>query len=105
MSTMSATDSAEHMIATLRAHAAELRHAGIRHLSLFGSIARGDAGIDSDVDFVVELDPEAHIGLFGLGALERRLAGLVGRPVDLLTEPIEKQSLRANVDRDRRRAF
>ncbi len=105
MSTTKTTDMAEHVIATLRAHEAELHHAGIRHLSLLGSVARGDAEIDSDVDLVVELDPEARIGLFGLGALERRLADLIGRPVDLLPEPIEKPRLRTNIDRDRRRAF
>jgi predicted nucleotidyltransferase len=99
------TDLAEHVIATLRAHEAELRHAGIRHLSLFGSVARGEANAGSDVDLAVELDPGARIGLFALGALERRLAELVGRTVDLLPEPVEKPRLRANLDRDRRRAF
>ena len=105
MSTTTTTDMAEHVIVILRAHEAELRRGGIRHLSLYGSVARGDAQVDSDVDLVAELDPEAHIGLFALGALERRLAELVGRPVDLLAEPIEKPRLRANIDRDRRRAF
>jgi predicted nucleotidyltransferase len=103
MSTM--TDIAEHVIATLQAHEAELRQAGIRHLSLFGSVARGDANAGSDVDLAVELDPEARIGLFALGALERRLAELVGRKVELLPEPVEKLRLRANLERDRRRAF
>ncbi len=98
-------DLAEHVIATLRAHQAELREAGIRHLSLFGSVARGDASPDSDVDLAAELDPAAHIGLFGLGALERRLAALVGRRVDLLPEPVEKPRLRVRIDQDRRRAF
>ena len=105
MSTTSTTDLAEHVIATLRAHEAELRKAGIRHLSLFGSVARGDAGDESDVDLAAELDPDAGIGLFALGALERRLANLVGRKVDLLPEPVEKPRLRANIERDRRRAF
>jgi predicted nucleotidyltransferase len=105
MSTTTASELAEHVIATLRAHEAELRQAGIRRLSLFGSVARGDAKADSDVDLAAELDPEAGIGLFALGALERRLAELVGRKVDLLPEPVEKQRLRANIDRDRRRAF
>ena len=50
MRTTTTTDLAEHVIATLRAHEAELRRAGIRHLSLFGSVARGDAGASSDVD-------------------------------------------------------
>ena len=99
------TGLAEDVIATLRAHQAELHRAGIRHLSLFGSAARGDATVDSDVDLVVELDPEAHIGLFALGALEQRLAELIGCRVDLLPEPIEKPRLQANIDRDRRRAF
>ena len=43
MSSTTATDLAEAVIATLRAHEAELRRAGIRRLSLFGSLARGDA--------------------------------------------------------------
>ena len=105
MSTMTISDLAERVIATLQAHEAELRQAGIRRLSLFGSVARGEAEVDSDVDLAAELDPEANIGLFALGALERRLAELVGRKVDLLPEPVEKQRLRANIDRDRRHAF
>ena len=105
MSTTTASDLAEQVIATLRAHETELRQAGIRRLSLFGSVARGDAEANSDVDLAAELDPEASIGLFALGALERRLAELVGRKVDLLPEPVEKQRLRANIDRDRRLAF
>lgn len=105
MSTTTTTDLAEHVIATLRAHEAELRRAGIRRLSLFGSVARGDAEAGSDVDLAAELDPDARIGLFALGALERRLTELVGRPVDLLPEPVETPRLRANIDRDRRHAF
>lgn len=105
MSATTSTDLAERVIATLRAHEPELRAAGIRRLSLFGSVARGDAVAESDVDLVAELDPAARIGLFALAALERRLAGLIGHSVDLLPEPVEKPRLRANIERDRRRAF
>ncbi len=105
MSTTTTPGLAEQVIATLRAHEVELRQAGIIRLSLFGSVARGDAEVDSDVDLAAELDPEASIGLFALEALERRLADLVGRKVNLLPEPVEKQRLRANIDRDRQRAF
>jgi predicted nucleotidyltransferase len=100
-----APDLADDVIAKLRAHQPELRQAGIRRLSLFGSVARGDAEPDSDVDLAAELDPKAGIGLFALEALERRLAELIGRNVDLLPEPVETQRLRASIDRDRRRAF
>lgn len=97
--------SADDVIATLRAHEAELRAAGIRHLSLFGSVARGDAGPDSDVDLAVELAREARIGLIGLIGLEERIGDLVGHKVDLLPEPVEKARLRANIERDRKLVF
>ena len=99
------TDLATQVIATLRAHAEELRAAGVRHLSLFGSAARDQATADSDIDLVAELDPQARIGLFALGALEHRLAALIGRDVDLLAEPVEAPRLRRAIERDRRRAF
>jgi predicted nucleotidyltransferase len=54
MTPATATDPAGQIIATLRAQEAELRRAGIRHLSLFGSVARGEAGADSDVDRLAE---------------------------------------------------
>ncbi|MBV9758830.1 MAG: nucleotidyltransferase domain-containing protein [Alphaproteobacteria bacterium] len=104
MSTSTAI-SAEAVIATLRAHEAELRESGIRHLALFGSVARGEAGAESDIDLAAELDPEARIGLIRLAGLERRLGELLGRKVDLITEPFENQRLKARIERDRRHAF
>jgi predicted nucleotidyltransferase len=96
---------ADAVIAVLRAHAAELQQSGIRHVSLFGSLARGEPGVDSDIDLVAELDPNARIGLFRLVGLEQRLSEILGHAVDLLPEPIEQPRLRANVERDRRSAF
>ena len=104
-STTPPTAAADAVLAILRAHEAELRAAGIRRLSLFGSVARGDAEPDSDVDLAAELDPAARIDLVSLVALERRLGALLGRPVDLLPEPVEKPRLRANIERDRVHAF
>jgi predicted nucleotidyltransferase len=96
---------AEDVLAILRANEAELRAAGVRRLSLFGSVARGDAEADSDVDLAVVLDRDAHIGLWGLVGLEERLSELLGRPVDLVPEPVEKRRLQVNIDRDRLNAF
>ena len=93
------------IIAALRAHSTELHAAGIRHLSLFGSVARGDAGPESDIDLAAEIDPDAHLDLFGLIALERRLGEILGCKVDLVPEPVEKARLQKNIDRDRKRAF
>jgi uncharacterized protein len=105
MSTPTTTDLAAHVIGALQAHEAELRRAGIRHLSLFGSVARGDAAAASDIDLAAEFDPAARIDLFRLAALERRITEILGRRVDLLPEPVEKPRLRAKIDRDRQRAF
>lgn len=103
---MKAPDSSsDDIIASLRAHDAELRRAGIRHLSVFGSVARGEATTASDVDLAAELDPNAHIGLFRLMGLQRRLSEILGRAVDLLPEPVESPRLQRNIERDRRRAF
>jgi predicted nucleotidyltransferase len=104
---MSATTEtlADQVIATLREHEAELRAAGIRRLSLFGSVARGDYKAGSDVDLAVEFDREAGIGLIEVVGLEQSLSALLSREVQLVPEPVEKQRLQANIDRDRCRAF
>ena len=96
---------ADGIIAILRSHELELRRAGVRRLSLFGSTARDEANATSDIDLVAEFDPAAHIGLFRLTAIGRRLAQILGRDVDLLPEPVEHPRLQSNIDRDRRRAF
>ena len=93
------------VLPVLRARETELRAAGIRRLSVFGSVARGTARADSDIDLAAELDPSAHVGLIGVVALEREIAEWVGHPVDLLVEPVEKPGLRARIERDRRHVF
>jgi uncharacterized protein len=103
--TMFSMYTAEQVIATLRAHETELRQAGLRSLSLFGSVARGETEADSDIDLAAEFDPAVRMDLLQLSALERRIAELVGRPVDLLPEPVEKRRLQDQINQDRRRAF
>ena len=61
------------------------RH-GIRRLSLFGSVLKGADRPDSDIDFLVEFEPNAVPGLIGLAAIESELSELMGgRRVDLRT--------------------
>lgn len=57
----------------------------IRRLSLFGSILRDDFGPESDVDVLVEFEPGKVPGFFTLSAMQRELAEIVGRRVDLRT--------------------
>ena len=54
----------DEVIATLRAHKQNLRDRGVLHAALFGSVARGDNKPASDIDLLIELEPEAPVGLF-----------------------------------------
>jgi len=60
------------------------RRYGVRELALFGSAARGSAGADSDVDLLVEFAPDVSVGFMTLSRMQRELAALLGRPVDLV---------------------
>ena len=64
--------------------AAFCRRHHIRRLALFGSVLRDDFGPDSDVDVLVEFDPEHVPGLAFFG-MERELSEMLGRRVDLNT--------------------
>ena len=57
----------------------------IRKLSLFGSVLRDDFRPDSDVDVLVEFEPDHVPGLIRLGGMERELSDLLGRKADLRT--------------------
>jgi hypothetical protein len=54
-------------------------------LSFFGSVLREDFTADSDVDVLVEFEPEAKVGLIRLAGIELELSQLLGRKVDLNT--------------------
>jgi uncharacterized protein len=74
----------ETVLRVLRDLRAELARAfGVRSILLFGSVARGDAGPESDVDLLVEFD--RPVGLLALATLRRTLSERLGRPVDVGT--------------------
>lgn len=64
-------------------HFCEANH--IRRLSLFGSQLKGTAKRGSDVDLLVEFEPEHIPGLLGIAGMEIELSKLLGRKVDLRT--------------------
>ena len=89
----------------LRAHEAELRAMGVTALSLFGSVARGEAGPDSDVDVAVTLDRDRHLELLDFATLNLRLQDVLGVKVDLISEPARRARFQTEIDRDRTHAF
>src|SRR5271169_6995631 len=73
----------EEIIAKLRAHQAELRRRGVRHAALFGSLARGEGKRTSDIDILIELDPQAPVGLFEYVGITQYLADLFPFRIDI----------------------
>jgi predicted nucleotidyltransferase len=66
--------------------AAFCRERGIRRLAVFGSALRPDFRPESDIDLLVEFEPDRIPGLFGIARMERDLSALLGgRKVDLRT--------------------
>lgn len=72
------------IIVRLRDHEAELKAAGIVHLSLHGSYARGTAIAGaSDVDIIADFDRDRRFSLIGRVHLENRLTDILGVKADL----------------------
>jgi uncharacterized protein len=86
------------ILARLRAAAPSLSAHGVREIWIFGSVARGEARDGSDVDILVDLS--APVSLFDLVRLRRRLEGLLGRRVDLVTREGLEPELREEVMRE-----
>jgi uncharacterized protein len=85
------------LLAILRAHEAELRTRGVEAITLFGSLARGEATDASDVDLAIRPSAGFSSGGFDhfgrLEALRERLA-VLGCDVDLVEEPAVRPRLR-----------
>jgi hypothetical protein len=72
----------------------------IRRLSLFGSVLKGTARPDSDIDLLVEFEPGAKPGLLGMAEIEAELSALLrGQRVDLRTSEDLSRYFRQEVKR------
>ncbi len=74
----------------------------IRWLALFGSVLRDDFGPESDIDVLVEFEPQARLGLMAYAGIQNELSELLQRPVDLVTrdglKPLIKQDVLDSVE-------
>ena len=68
------------------------RERGIKRLAVFGSALREDFGPESDVDLLVEFEPDRTPGLLGIAVVESALSALFGREVDLVTRSAVEES-------------
>jgi uncharacterized protein len=74
------------------------RQNDVSKVGIFGSVARGEATAESDIDLLVEFSKRKS--LLSVVALERQLSTALGRRVDLLTEAAISPYLRERIKRD-----
>ena len=93
------------IIARLRASEGELRARGVAHAALFVSRARGDNRPDSDVDIMVEISPDARIGVFQFVEIVNVIEDMFPLRVDVSNTSAQKPHVRSTAQRDAIYAF
>jgi predicted nucleotidyltransferase len=93
------------IIAKLKEAEPALRARGIRRAAVFGSVARGEDRPDSDIDIMIEVDPEAHLTVFEYAGLKEYIAGLFDGPVDVVSRDGLKPYVRPAATADAVYAF
>jgi predicted nucleotidyltransferase len=83
----------------------KLRTHHVRHIAVFGSTARDQAGPHSDVDLLVEFEPEAPVGLFAFVKLLDFLSDVMETRIDLATPGALRAEMRDEIIGEAVRAF
>lgn len=87
----------QEIIDTIQANRVLLEEFSVKSISVFGSIVRDEARPGSDVDILVEFEPNARIGFFTFSRLQRRLSDILGRPVDLVTPDALHKAMKSRI--------
>jgi len=82
----------------LRSHISDLHRLGIRSIALFGSMARGEARQESDVDLLVELEPPYTFDRYIQAKFY--IEDLLGCPVDMVMQETLKPRARITVEKE-----
>jgi uncharacterized protein len=96
-----ATSTLDSVRSRLAANEPELRRRGVRHLAVFGSVARGEERPDSDVDLAVEIEDGRSFSLIRMEETRLLLQDVLRRPVDLGEIDSFRPQVRAAFERDR----
>ena len=92
-------------IETLRRSERALRERGVRHVALFGSVARGSNDANSDIDIMIEVDPDTRMTVFDYVDLKDYIGTLFDQPVDVVNREGLKPYVRPTATADAIYAF
>ena len=90
----------ERVIRTIRAHEPALRALGVERLWLFGSLARGDSGPESDIDVLISVPPARKFSLLDLAEVRVELCEVLGRDTDVVIREDAKPRFRDTIADD-----
>lgn len=93
------------LVAHLRALEPRLRARGVAAMFVVGSHARGDARPDSDVDLLIDPDPESRFNLLDLAAVQQVCSEALARPTDVLTRGALEPEVLAAMEREAVQVF
>jgi len=93
------------IIARLRENEVALRARGVTHAALFGSRARGDDRPGSDIDIMIEIEPEAVQDVYAYVGLKSYIAELFAEPVDVVDRAALKPYVRPPAEAEAVYAF
>jgi len=96
---------ASEILEILRTGAPRLRELGVKHISLFGSTARGTQRPDSDIDLLLELDERRKIDLLDYAGIVAEIQKLVPQRVDAALRGTLKPHVVRNAARDEIQVF
>ena len=102
---MSCLMNSSEALETLRRSERDLRARAVRRAAVFGSVARGDSRPGSDIDIMVEIDPEAHLTVFDYAGLKDYIASLFDGPVEVVNRDGLKPYVRPTATVDAIYAF
>jgi len=95
----------DEIIETLKEREADLRAHGVTHAAVFGSVARDEQNAKSDIDILVDLDPEIVATMFDYAGVKDYVAGLFEGSVDVVDREALKPRVRPRAAADAVYAF
>jgi hypothetical protein len=95
----------DEIIETLKKREADLRAHGVTHAAVFGSVARDEQNAESDIDILVDLDPQIVVTMFDYAGVKDYIAGLFKGSVDVVDREALKPRVRPKAAADAVYAF